>query len=219
MFNKGKYLLILTLLVIFMSIVIGNAQQVSTATKANLVDSLEDLSEAMSKKIDCDIDITAQAFTDVKDYWRSKRWADIFAAPLRILQDTLSVLNKLADIKSLSKGTNTALNNSETLYQFLSTVMMVQDLQKVGENLYWGLNGPNYVASIESMLEDADATFVPPFGDNWQKYYKKTIENYLYGTTETTPLVIPRRSTTAERKNIDFAKGALQARSKINLFL
>ena len=215
MFKKRKYLLVLTLLVIFMSVVIVDAQQVSTAAKADLVDSLEDLREAMSKKIDCDINITAQAFTDVKDYWRSKRWADIFTTPLRILEDTLSVLNKITYIKNLSKGTNAALNNSETLYQFLSIVMMYQDLQKVGEKLYWGLNGPNYVASIESMLEEADATFVPPFGDNWQKYYKEAIENYLYGTTEKIPLIIPRRSTTAERKNIEFARGAIQVRSRI----
>ena len=215
MFKKVRYLLVLTLLVAFFSVIIVDAQEVSTATKVDLVDSLECLRETMSKKIDCDIDITAQAFTDVKDYWRSKRWADIFTTPLRILEDTLSVLNKITYIKNLSKGTNAALNNSETLYQVLSIVMMYQDLQKVGEKLYWGLNGPNYVASIESMLEEADATFVPPFGDNWQKYYKEAIENYLYGTTEKIPIVIPRRSATAERKNIEFAKGASQVRSRV----
>ena len=215
MFKKVRYFLVLTLLVAFFSVIIVNAQQVSIPTKADLVDSLEDLREAMSKKINCDIDITAQAFTDVKDYWRSKRWADIFTTPLRILEDTLSVLNKITYIKNLSKGTNAALNNSETLYQFLSIVMMYQDLQKVGEKLYWGLNGPNYVASIESMLEEADATFVPPFGDSWQKYYKEAIENYLYGTTEKIPIIIPRRSATAERKNIEFARGAIQVRSRI----
>ena len=215
MFKKVRCLLVLTLLVAFFSVIIVDAQQVSTAAKADLVDSLEGLREAMLKKINCDIDITAQAFTDVKDYWRSKRWADIFTTPLRILEDTLNLLAKAADIKSLSKDANAALKNSETLYQALSVVMMYQDLQKVGEKLYWGLNGPNYVVSIESMLEEADATFVPPFGDNWQKYYKETIENYLYGTTEKIPLIIPRRSTTAERKNIEFAKGALQVRSRI----
>ncbi len=215
MFKKRKYLLALILLVIFMSVVIVDAQEVSTATKADLVNSLEGLREAMLKKINCDIDITAQAFTDVKDYWRLKRLADIFTVPLRILEDTFSVLAKAADVKSLSKDATTALNNSETLYQVLSIIMMLQDLQRVGEKLYWGLNGPNYVASIESMLEDADATFVPPFGDNWQKYYKEAIENYLYGTAEATPLIIPRRSTTAKRKNIEFARGALQVRSRI----
>ncbi len=48
---------------------------VTTATKADLVKSLENLKESVLKKIDSDVEDTAIAFTDVKDYWRAKRWA------------------------------------------------------------------------------------------------------------------------------------------------
>ncbi|MBA7651832.1 hypothetical protein ES703_59660 [subsurface metagenome] len=186
-----------------------------TTTKAELVEALKELREAMLKKIDSDIDNTAIAFTDVKDYWRSKRWADIFTAPLRILEDTLISLGKASDIKSLATEANTALNSSEAAYQVLTTIMMLQDLQEVGEKLHYGLDGPTYISSIESMLEAADATLVPPFGNDWQKDYKVVIENHLYGITKDTPLIIPRKSTTVQRKNIEFAKGALEVRSSI----
>lgn len=191
------------------------APVLGTSTKADLVDALKDLREAMLKKIDSDIDNTAIAFTDVKDYWRSKRWADIFTAPLRILEDTLISLAKASDVKSLATEANTALNSSEATYQVLTTIMMLQDLQEVGEKLHYGLDGPTYISSIESMLEAADATFVPPFGNDWQKNYKVVIENHLYGITKDTPLIIPRKSTTLQRKNIEFVKGALQVRSSI----
>jgi len=48
----------------------------TTMTKSDLVKALKDLKEAMLKKLDWDIGNTAIAFTDVKDYWRIKRWAD-----------------------------------------------------------------------------------------------------------------------------------------------
>ena len=187
----------------------------ATATKAELVEALIELKETMLKKIDSDIDNTAIAFTDVKDYWRSKRWADIFTAPLRILEDTLILLAKANDVKSLAMQANTALNNSEAAYEVLTTIMMLQDLQEVGEGLHYGLDGPTYVSSVESMLEAADATYVPPFGDEWENNYRVVIENHLYGVTRDTALVIPRKSTTLQRKNIEFAKGALEVRSNI----
>ena len=180
--------------------------------KTDLVDALKEFREAILKKLDSDIDVTAMAFTNVKDYWRSKRWADILTAPLRVLEDTLIVLAKARDWTSLAGAVNTALSNSEATYQVLTTVMMLQDLKEVGEKLLYGLDGPTYVSSIEAMLEEADATYVPPFGDDWQKYYKDVIENHLYGGTA---LFIPRKSITSIRENIEFVRGALQLRSSI----
>lgn len=185
------------------------------AGKKELLESLVSLKGAMLEKLDSDIDVTAMAFTNVKDYWRTKRWADIFIAPLRILEDTLSLLAKADDVRSLASLANASLDNSEAVYQVLSTVMMLQDLREVGEKLHYGLDGPTYVSSIKSMLEAADATYVPPFGSDWQKHYMNVIENHLYGVAEDTPLVIPRKSTEVERKNIEFARGALQVRTSI----
>jgi outer membrane protein assembly factor BamB len=183
--------------------------------KVELIQALKDLKEKMATKIDIDVDNTAQTFVSVKDYWRVKRIADIIRAPLRVMEDTISLLAKAADLITLSQAAYAALDKSEAAYQALTTIMMVQDLQQVGENLHYGLDGPTYTLAIERMLEAADATFVPPMGDNWQKYYKQVIENYLYGPIDDSPLVIPRKSTTLERKNIEFAKSALLVRKSI----
>jgi len=189
----------------------------STKTKADLVNALHDLREAMLNKLDSDIDITATAFTNVKDYWRTKRWADIFTTPLRIMEDTVNLLAKIADWKSVSEKADVALNTSQTSLQMLTTVMMLGELKEVGEKLQTGLDGPTYISSVRAMLAAADATFIPPFGgDNWQKSYRDVIENNLYGTDQSAPLIVPRKSTTITRKNIEFAKGALKVRSSIS---
>jgi len=185
------------------------------AAKAELVRALKDLKEKMATKIDIDIDNTAHTFFSVKDYWRAKRIADIVRAPLRVMEDTINLMAKAADLSTLTQTANAALDKSEATYQVLMIASMCQDLQQVGEKLHYAIDGPTYVSSIEKMLDAADATFVPPSGDNWQKYYEQVIRNYLYGPTDYSPLVIPRKSTTPERKNIEFVTSALQVRSSI----
>jgi len=190
---------------------------VKTATKADLVNALQDLREAMLKKLDSDIDITATAFTNVKDYRRTKRWADIFTAPLRIMEDTVNLVAKIVDLKSMSEKADVALDNSQTSLQILTFVMMLGELKEVGEKLQFGLDGPTYISSVRAMLAAADATFIPPSGGaDWPKSYKDVIENNLYGSDQRAPLIIPRKSTAATRKNIEFAKGALKVRSSIS---
>jgi hypothetical protein len=194
-----------------------NGQVTPTAyTKSDLLEALKDLEQAMLDKIDSDIEITALAFTDVKDYWRSKRWADILRAPLRVIEGTLNILSTAADLRSLTQQANTSLNKPEATYQVLSTILMLNDLQEVGGKLYHGLDGPTYVSSIEKMLEAADATYIPPIDRNWREYYKKVIENHLWGVAEDTPLIIPRKSTTVERRNAEIVNGALDVRTSIN---
>ncbi|MCG2718791.1 MAG: hypothetical protein L6408_08165 [Nanoarchaeota archaeon] len=184
-----------------------------------LIEALEDLREAMLKKLDSDLDITAQTFTSVKDYWRSKRWADIFEAPLRVIQSTLSLgakLAKLTDPESLAEKIDTAFDKAESGLEVLSIAMMVQGLQEAGENLYYGIYGPPYVSAIENMLKSADAVSLPANFDS--NAYKRVIKNHLYGGFEdlSGPLVICRQSTTIQRKNIEYVKGALQVRKEIN---
>jgi len=138
--------------------------QSSAYSKADLLVAIEDLRDVVVSKVASDVDVTAAAFTNVKDYWRTKRWADIFTAPLRVLEDNLIVLAKALDWTSLGKAADSALEGFEATYQALTTVMMLQDLQKVGEKLQYGLDGPTYISSVEAMLEAADATSEPPFG-------------------------------------------------------
>jgi RNA polymerase sigma factor (sigma-70 family) len=180
-----------------------------------LAQALEDLKQAMLKKLDFDVDNTALSFASVKDYWRAKRWADILTAPLRVLEDTLALVAKATDVKDLATEVNAALDQSEAAYQVLSVVMMVQGLQEAGGQLQYGLFGPTYVAAVEEMLDAADAVNAPLSFD--QDAYKRVIANHLYGGFEDLPgpLVVPRRSTTAQRKNVQFARGALEVRTSI----
>jgi RNA polymerase sigma factor (sigma-70 family) len=180
-----------------------------------LVSALEDLRQAMLKKIDSDVGNTARTFTNVKDYWRSKRWADIFTVPLRILEDTVALLAKAVDLPSLVTDVNNGLNTSESAYQVLTVVMMVQDLQEVGEQLHYGLDGPTYVAAVEDMLEAADAVNPPLEFD--AEAYRRVIENHLYGGFQDLPgpVVIPRKSTTIQRDNREFGRGALDVKKDI----
>jgi len=188
-------------------------EPISTSKQA-LVDSLEELKRAMLAKIDADVGNTAQAFTDVKAYWREKRWADILRAPLRALEDALELVARAVDWRSLSEGVDGALDGSKTFSEVLGIVMMVQDVREVGGKLDYGLHGPSYISAIEDMLEAADATTVPPSGFS-EEHYKSVIENHLYGTQGEPVVVVPRRAATIKREATDFAHGALQVRSSI----
>ena len=178
------------------------------STKADLIDALEGLQDAMLKKIDWDIDNTALAFTTVKDYWRTKRWVDIIRAPLRVIEATIDSLAKASDLKSLAGEVDEELIKAKATYQVLTTVMMVQDLREVGGKLHYGLYGPSYVSAIESMLDTADATTEPPLSFS-KKHYKMVIENHLLGTQGEPVVKIPRHSTKTDRKVIESVNGAL----------
>ena len=64
------------------------------------------------------------------------RWADILRAPLRVLEDTVSLLAKATDFMSLTQQVNIVLNNPEATYQVLTTMLMLHDLSEVGEKLH-----------------------------------------------------------------------------------
>jgi hypothetical protein len=185
------------------------------ANKQLLIESLEDFKDTIVEKIDHDIESVAIAFTDVKDYWRAKRWADIFTTPLRVIEDALSLLAKAQDWSGIVTRADALLDSAEANYEIFCLFAMVQGLQEAGEKLHFGLDGPTYTSAIEAMLEEADATTLPPFGFD-RGYYSRTIQDHLYGAAEVSPLVIPRKSTTVNRKNIEIATGALLVRSEIS---
>ncbi len=187
----------------------------TTLTKDDLVKALEELRDAMLKKIDIDIDDTAIAFTIVKDYHRTKRLADIFRAPLKVIEGTITFLTSISDLISLSSEVDKQLIEAKTNYQALSIVMMLLNLEEVGGKLYYGLYGPTYISSIENMLDAADETTLPP-SDFSKEHYKRVVENYLFGVQGETVLNIPRHSTDNERKITDYVSGALQVRKSIS---
>ena len=177
-----------------------------------LINALTELRDAMLEKIDYDVDVTATAFADVKDYWRSKRWADLVRVPLRILEDALALPLKVKDFVELQKETNEKIREAGDLYHILSLIMMVNDLQEIGGKLATAIDGPSYSTVVEKMLNAADATYVPPIDPNWKEYYEKVIVNDLQGVGDEKPLAIQQKSTTSERETIAVAHGALEVR-------
>lgn len=184
------------------------------AETQQLVDSLEQLKTAIVEKIDSDVEAVSISFTDVKDYWRAKRWADIFRVPLRLIEGTLSALSTAYDLLTLSASSQIAIGTAESTSQILSVFATINGVWEAGEKLQLALDGPSYTAAIDEMLEDADATTVPPFGFD-RGYYRRTILNHLWGVAGQSPLVIVGRASSLQREGLSVVSGALAVRSKI----
>jgi len=151
---------------------------------------------------------------DVENTGRARRWADIARPYLRLFESL--IISEAPDLEDLNIKIDKILREANTTYEIFSALMMIQDFQELAGNYRCALVGPSYVAKIENMLDEADATAKPGIGYDW-KHYKWVIENYLYGTQGNTPvLVIPRRSTTAKREIVEFAEGALQVVASIS---
>ena len=183
-------------------------------TKDDLVNALEELRGAMLTKIDHDVEGTALTFTLVKDYWRTKRWADIFGASLTAVESTIHLLDTASTLKDLSKQTDKALAEAQAPYEILTTLLVVQGIQEAGAKLEYGLQGPRYISAIETMLEAADATTAPPAGFS-KEHYQRVIENYLLGVQGEPVVKVARRSTDADREVVEFVDGA--SRVKVNI--
>lgn len=174
--------------------------------KAALREALWALKDAMLQKVDYDVSVTAQAFTNVKDYWRVKRWADIFRVPLRILEDTISILTRLTDWRNIKH-----LFGTEAACQVLLTMAMIQDLRQVGNNLVCALDGPAYIESVKRMLAAADAT--TGLGDFSPTHYGWVVENWLNGLGEVPVLLLPEKVTRGVKQG--FVAGALAVKLNI----
>jgi hypothetical protein len=183
-------------------------------TKEDLIAALQELKDSMIFKIDSDLQNTAQAFTDVKGYWRTKRWADLARVPLRTIQHALSLVAKASDLSMLSEQLPKSFSQSQSIAELIALGMMVQSVKETGGKLSYAVHGPFYESSIEAMLKKADATQMPLSGFD-PKYYKQVIENHLFGSAENSPLIIPRKTITFPKKTLEVAKGALQVKKII----
>jgi hypothetical protein len=182
--------------------------------QSKLTRALAHFQDAALEKIDSDVDAVSISFTDVKDYWRAKRWADIFRVPLRLIEGTLSVLSTAYDLLTLSASSQIAIGTAESTSQILSVFATINGVWEAGEKLQLALDGPSYTAAIDEMLEDADATTVPPFGFD-RGYYRRTILNHLWGVAGQSPLVIVERASSVQREGLSVVSGALAVRSRI----
>lgn len=185
----------------------------SQQTRVDLIASLNDLRDAMLFKIDADIKNTATSFGSVKNYWRAKRWADIARAPLRVLQGTLSILAKASDWSSFNESIKESFDQCESIAEFIGVGMMVNGLRETGGKLFYALNGPHYVSSVDTMLKKADATQFPLSRFDIEQY-KKVIENHLNGP-ENSPLIVLRKMSTPPKKTPEVLNGALQVKKTI----
>lgn len=172
--------------------------------KQELVAALEDLQSAMIKKIQLEVDITAQSFTSVKEYRRAKLLADLLRPVLRVIQGTLSVLSKISDTTTLSGQVKTSLDNAQYVSEATSLFFMANGLRESGEKLYYAIDDTaGYVRTVKDMLQAADQTTVVRMNP---RAYKQVIKQYL-DSEQGTPLVIARTSELAPDKKP--AKGAL----------
>ncbi|NQE45677.1 hypothetical protein C5S31_06635 [ANME-1 cluster archaeon GoMg2] len=190
--------------------------------KDKLIDSLEELREAMLFKLDWEIDTTAQTFTSVRGYQQSKKWADLFGAPLNILQGTLQICSIPQKIKELAEEPNRAFTSSKSLLEGLSISVMMHGLIESGEDMYYGLYGPPYGKAVEDMLKSADDEIIFSIGPiefNFDSnIYKDYIKSYLIlpPSNARSPLLITRRSGKENRNIIGSSEGILRVRISIN---
>lgn len=185
---------------------------------STLVQALERFRDIALEKLEHDVDSVAIVFTDVKSYWRAKRWADIFAVPLHAIEAVVGVVSSVQQLNKLPAVLTSAWNNARAAYEILAIAHTLNGASKDGEQLRTALDGASYLGSIEAMLEAADATSVPPLGYD-EGYYKRTILGYLYGVSGSSPIRIPERSSTIDRDLVSTANGALPVRQSIEIAL
>lgn len=181
-------------------------------SKEELITALENLRDAMVMKVDNDVHLTASSFAGVKDYWRSKRWADIFGVPLTILRETIQTVGTYKSLEGLSDHVITKLELARFPYDVTSTVFSISELREAGGELYLGLNGPLYVSAIETMLEEADSTSVTAVSGFSKENYQRVIENYLLGVQGEPVVPVARYSTEPDHQVNEVVNGASQVK-------
>jgi hypothetical protein len=96
---KSKYtslvistILLCILLVFAMFVWVASGQQ---DQKAQLIQALQELEEAIVFRMDTDVETIAAAFTDAEDIRRNRKWAVVFDVPLTIIGETIGVLKSV----------------------------------------------------------------------------------------------------------------------------
>lgn len=185
------------------------------ASKEKLITALENLRDAMLKKIDNDVHLTASSFAGVKDYWRTKRWADVYGAPLTVIEEAIQTIETVTSFKELFDQVNTGLEKARFPYDVTATLFSVSELREAGGELYLGINGPLYISAVETMLEEADSTTVTAVSGFSKEHYQRVIENYLLGVQGEPVTPVPRHSTGTERQVTEVVNGASQVKVSI----
>lgn len=165
-------------------------------SKQDLIETLEALQQAITKKIFMDVDTTAQCFTSVKEYWRAKRLSELLQPVLRVIQDTLSIVCKITDAATLSRQTGLLFDKSQYASEITSLILMYNGLREAGEKLHYAVDGPTYIDTIKEMLKAADSTTVIRFNaESYKRMLKACLESDM--TDIDTPLIIARTSKLA----------------------
>ena len=184
-------------------------------TKDELIHALEGLSQVSTQKIDSDIELTAATFTAARGHQDDRRGSERFLAPIKKVGETLELFESSND-QTLTPRTALALKEAEATSQVTSAVLMLNSFWEAGGRHRYGLDGPNFVSSFEEMLKDSDRVSPPSAFDSAS--YHTTIKNHLYGAfpDQPGPLVIPRKSGSVDRRNVEFLRGAYQVRTEID---
>ena len=210
MSRLGMYFWTILVLLLLTSLVFP-PQHYADETNQMLIDALEDLKSAMVDKIDYDAERTATAFADAKNIWISKRWADIFKAPLAVIEGAITIIGSMLDWEDISENAQNVLDSSEANLEIASLMMTLEEMQQVGEDLQLAIDGPTYTSSVERMLDAADV-FSTIFSLDYEGY-KGTIRSHLY--MDYGPVIIPHKSADIRRRNSGIAQGALEMRRDV----
>lgn len=207
-----------TILIICFFPIVGNeifSYQVSNIRKirpyvqgnsVRLHDSINNILEICTKKIENDIDITATAFADAYKIQRTLKWADIFGYGLNLITSALSAVSNILTLSNPSTMLSEEFLKYQLPIQVISGFLTLDSAFQSSNRLRTAIEGFEYSDEIRNMLDNAYKDSSTKLFFNYSAY-QTSIKSRLLGLYGNTPLRIGHRSSKADREIIEVAKG------------
>jgi Mg-chelatase subunit ChlD len=123
-----------------------------------LKSELEELKKIILKKIDYDIDKTAQSFASSENIFRSLRVAYSFKTVLDSIDNAFTIIglpDEIIETKSLPSNTLKAVNGTLAVG---STLLVIENVKEDAGKLTTVFNSKSYLENVRRMLQEASAT-------------------------------------------------------------
>ncbi len=180
------------------------------ASKEALVRELRELNTVVLKKIESDAETIGRAFADARNIERSLGWAAIWNAPLEVIKGTISSVGAAIELGSPDALTK-LLEEPEGWLELAGLLFTYAGLREAGGRLQLALYGPDYVASVRSMLEEADQSVSLTSFDGGS--YATTIRLHLLGVGgRESPVVVPLSSQVSGERKKELVRGLREAK-------
>jgi hypothetical protein len=118
------------------------------------------------------------------------------------------------NLPALVGNAGLVVGSAESVSQFLTLYSVLSGAWTTGERLELALDGPTYEAATAAMLEDADATTLPPLGFD-RGYYRRTILNHLWGGEDESPVLVVMPTSRDMQTPSRIVRGALAVKSLV----